>query len=151
MPHITRDSAWRQWKGACRDLTRAEQRKREARDTYMIVLLTEFEQRRADADEAGQDIDSDDALASLGMPCLDCMEPYSGGVWVEAALGGAQAETRRWGELVYQFGPISDVQPRCEMVCYLGEGSSGEILDRCLLALGHHDHHKLPPERWSQP
>jgi hypothetical protein len=78
MPHITRDSAWRQWKGACRDLTRAEQRKREARDTYMIVLLTEFEQRRADADEAGQDIDSDDALASLGMPCLDCMEPYSG-------------------------------------------------------------------------
>jgi hypothetical protein len=74
-----------------------------------------------------------------------------GGVWVEAALGGAQAETRRWGELVYQFGPISDVQPRCEMVCYLGEGSSGEILDRCLLALGHHDHHKLPPERWSQP
>jgi hypothetical protein len=78
MPHMTRDSAWRQWKGACRDLTRAEQRKREARDTYMIVLLTEFEQRRADADEAGQDINSDDSMAQLGMPCIDCMEAYAG-------------------------------------------------------------------------
>lgn len=78
MPTMTRDSAWRQWKGATRDLTRAEQRKREARDTYLIVLLQEFEQRRAAADEAGDDINSDDALAVLGMPCVDCLEPYTG-------------------------------------------------------------------------
>jgi hypothetical protein len=76
MPHMTRDSAWRQWKGATRDLNRAEQRKREARDTYLIVLLHEFEQRRAEADVAGQDIQSDDAMATLGLPCVDCLEPY---------------------------------------------------------------------------
>lgn len=79
MPHMTRDSAWRQWKGACRDLTRAETRKKEARDTYLIVLLQEFEIRRAEADVAGKDINSDDALAELGMPCIDCLEPYTVG------------------------------------------------------------------------
>lgn len=79
MPHMTRDSAWRQWKGATRDLQRAETRKKEARDTYLIVLLQEFEQRRAEADIAGRDINSDDALAELGMPCIDCLEPYTVG------------------------------------------------------------------------
>lgn len=78
MPHMTRDSAWRQWKGATRDLHRAEQRKREARDTYLIVLLQEFDQRRAEADVAGEDIQSDDAMAMLGLPCVDCLEPYAG-------------------------------------------------------------------------
>lgn len=79
MPHMTRDSAWRQWKGATRDLGRAETRKKEARDTYLIVLLQEFEIRRAEADVAGRDINSDDALAELGMPCIDCLEPYTAG------------------------------------------------------------------------
>jgi hypothetical protein len=55
---MTRDSAWRQWKGATRDLARAEIRKKEARDTYLIVLLQEFEIRRAEADVAGRDINS---------------------------------------------------------------------------------------------
>jgi hypothetical protein len=73
-----------------------------------------------------------------------------GGLWIEASKG-TSADRLKWPDLVAQCGPISDVQPRCEMVCYLGEGSSGEILDRCLLALGHHDHHKLSPERWSKP
>lgn len=76
MPTMTRDSAWRQWKGTCRDLARMHQKKAEARDTYLIVLLQEFEQRRAAADEAGDDINSDDALAVLGMPCVDCLEPF---------------------------------------------------------------------------
>lgn len=76
MPTMTRDSAWRQWKGACRDLARMQQKKTEARDTYLIVLLQEFELRRAAADEAGGDIQSDDGLAVLGMPCIDCLEQY---------------------------------------------------------------------------
>lgn len=79
MPHMSKDTAWRQWKGATRDLTRMETKKREARDTYLIVLLQEFEQRRAEADVAGRDINSDDALAELGMPCIDCLEPYTVG------------------------------------------------------------------------
>lgn len=87
MPHMTRDSAWRQWKGACRDLTRMETKKREARDTYLIVLLQEFEQRRAEADIAGKDIQSDDGLAGLGMPCIDCLEPYT--------VGGAHTVVRQ--------------------------------------------------------
>ena len=73
MPTMTRDSAWRQWKGACRDLTRMTAKKAEARDTYLIVLLQEFEQRRAAADEAGDDINSEDALTVWGMPCVDCL------------------------------------------------------------------------------
>lgn len=98
MPHMTRDSAWRQWKGATRDLTRAEARKREARDTYLIVLLTEFEQRRAEADIAGRDINSDDALAELGMPCIDCLEPFTVGDRLHSVVRAADVQFRLYAK-----------------------------------------------------
>lgn len=75
--HMTRDSAWRQWKGAVRDLNRAIDRKDASRGVYLTVLFHEFETARAAAKEAGRDITSKTAMAEFGLPCVDCVQAYT--------------------------------------------------------------------------
>lgn len=75
MTVITADSAWRQWKGAVRDARNAEQRLAESRAIWLRTLFEGFEERRRDADAAGHDITSKDALIALGIPCVDCLAP----------------------------------------------------------------------------
>jgi hypothetical protein len=72
---MTPDSAWRQWRGAVRDLAAADQRHEQARAVWLQVLLEGFQERREDADVAGLDVTSHKALAELGLPCKDCLAP----------------------------------------------------------------------------
>lgn len=66
------DSAYRQWRGAARDLANAEERLLQARSIWLQNMLADFELRRHAADEAGQDVRNHKVLFSLGVPCVDC-------------------------------------------------------------------------------
>lgn len=79
MTQITADSAWRQWKGAVRDHRTAELRLAESRSIWLRTLMEGFEERRREADAAGNDIASKDALIALGIPCVDCLAPAGKG------------------------------------------------------------------------
>lgn len=72
---------------------------------------------------------------------------HPGGMWQEARTGIAAAATRRWGELIYQYGPVTDYEPRCEATTTVED--LGHF--RCLLAPNHAGHHKLPETCWSTP
>jgi hypothetical protein len=75
------DSAYRQWKGAVRDLANAEERVRQAKSTWLTNMLGHFELRRAAADQEGQDVRNNRVLFALGVPCMDCLTiagPHSG-------------------------------------------------------------------------
>lgn len=72
---ITPDSAWRQWKGALRDARNAEDKLKQARAIWLQTLFDGFEQRRRDADAAGLEVGTKDALIALGIPCVDCLAP----------------------------------------------------------------------------
>lgn len=67
------DSAWRQWRGAVRDLANAEERVRQGRATWVTNMLGDFELRRAAADQEGLDVRNQAVLFSLGVPCVDCL------------------------------------------------------------------------------
>lgn len=73
-----------------------------------------------------------------------------GGVWCEA--DARTPAVRRWAELIESHGPLTDVEPRCAATCYFGDDSNGyEQVERCLLAVNHAGHHKLPDGRWDTP
>lgn len=72
---------------------------------------------------------------------------HPGGMWKEARADIGVAGERRWGELMYQHGPLTDFEPRCEALLTLG----GPEEFRCLLAPNHSGHHKLPENCWSTP
>lgn len=72
---------------------------------------------------------------------------FPGGMWQEARTLSAPAATRRWGELVHLYGPLTDYEPRCEALLTL----DGPEKFRCLLAPNHSGHHKLPENCWSTP
>ena len=69
-----------------------------------------------------------------------------GGMWREAREVGIPT-TRTWLDLVHQFGPVTDYEPRCEAVITVED--QGHF--RCLLAPNHAGHHKLPETCWSTP
>lgn len=75
---------------------------------------------------------------------------FPGGVWTEARTGLGVPGTRKWAELICQFGPLTDYEPRCESVTRVGQFPEGETF-RCLLAPNHAGHHKLPENCWSTP
>lgn len=72
---ITPDSAWRQWRGALRDFRAAEEKLKQARAIWLQTLFEGFEQRRRDADAAGLEVGTKEALIALGIPCIDCLAP----------------------------------------------------------------------------
>jgi hypothetical protein len=96
---MTPDSAWRQWRGAVRDLKTAEDRQTQARAIWLQVLLDGFEQRRQDADTDGREAGTKRALAELGLPCKDCLAP------VPADCSGHTVVNGREGD-VYQVYAI---------------------------------------------
>lgn len=93
---MTPDSAWRQFRGAVRDLRAAEEREKAARAVWLQVLLEGFTQRRLDADADGRDVTSRKALGELGLPCTDCLAP------VPANMSGHTLVNGREGD-VYQL------------------------------------------------
>lgn len=94
---MTPDSAWRQYRGATRDLATAELRLHEARNVWLTTLLEEFAARLAKADEAGQDVKSKTVLAKLGIPCSDCLLPVPDkGSGHSIVYGGADARFKVW-------------------------------------------------------
>lgn len=79
---------------------------------------------------------------------LNADRGFPGGVWRESITVGKAAgpSERKWSELVAQFGPVTDYEPRCEAYMYLGEDREAF---RCLLAPNHSGHHKLPENCWT--
>lgn len=76
---------------------------------------------------------------------LQANREWPGGTWREADMGSAASF--KWGELMAQFGSLTDFEPRCEALLTLG----GPEEFRCLLAPNHSGHHKLPENCWSTP
>lgn len=72
---------------------------------------------------------------------------FPGGMWQEARTGLGAPSRRKWAELVAQFGPVTDYEPRCEFGVLLQD--LGRF--RCLLATNHTGHHKLPEDCWTEP
>lgn len=98
--HITMpdDSAWRQWRGAVRDLANAEEKAKQAQAYWVQNMLAQFELRRAAADQQGADVRNHKVLFGLGVPCIHCHTiagPQSGhGI----TFGGAQNQYPVWAE-----------------------------------------------------
>jgi hypothetical protein len=67
------DSAWRQWKGATRDLARALDKVDQSCNVWQRTLFDQFVERVEEAKEAGMDVTSDKVLLTLGVPCVSCL------------------------------------------------------------------------------
>lgn len=90
------DSAYRQWKGAVRDLATAEERVRQTRSFWAQNMLAEFELRRAAADQEGLDVRDNKILFSIGVPCVDCLTIATGGHSI--IFGGPKNQFPVWAE-----------------------------------------------------
>lgn len=92
------DSAYRQWKGAVRDLAAAEAKVKQTQSFWVQNMLADFELRRAAADIEGLDIRNNAVLLTLGVPCVDCHTiagPRSGHA---ITFGGPQNQFPVWAE-----------------------------------------------------
>jgi hypothetical protein len=90
---MTPDSAWRQFRGATRDLRAAEEREKAARAIWLQVLLEGFDARRLDADADGRDVSSKKAIAELGLPCRDCLAPVPPNLSGHSLVNGRDGDT----------------------------------------------------------
>ena len=89
---MTPDSAWRQWRGAERDLKAAEAKQQAARAVWLQVLLEGFDGRRSDAHADGRDVTSKKALAELGLPCKDCLAPVPENMSGHTLINGREGD-----------------------------------------------------------
>lgn len=92
------DSAWRQWRGAARDLAAAEARAKQAQSFWVQNMLGEFELRRAAADQEGLDIRNHQVLFTLGVPCIHCHTIAGPRTGHSITFGGAQNQFPVWAE-----------------------------------------------------
>ena len=93
------DSAWRQWKGATRNLKSAELAEQSARNVWLTTSLDWFELRRAAAHENNLDPNDPKILWQLGVPCIHCLKivaPKPSGHTL--TVGGANARWAYWAE-----------------------------------------------------
>lgn len=71
---MTLDSAWRQVKGAARDLQRAAERHDGAWKAWAVTLDEQFRERLDEARELGiVDITTEKGLLTIGVPCQSCL------------------------------------------------------------------------------
>jgi hypothetical protein len=92
------DSAWRQWKGAVRDLAAAEARVKQTQSYWVQNMLAQFELRRHAADLDGLDIRDPKVLLTLGVPCIDCHTIAGPRTGHKVTFGGPQNQFPVWAE-----------------------------------------------------
>lgn len=92
MTSMPLDSAWRQYRGAVRDLAAQQTKTQGARNTWLTVMLEAFEERRAEAKDAGLDVNDPKALLTLGVPCADCLRIAGRNQGHKITIGGAGSQ-----------------------------------------------------------
>lgn len=88
---MAEDSAWRQWRGAMRDLENARTKAKQTRDIWLQNLLGHFEVRRAAARERGEDTTEPTVLWAIGVPCAHCLTIAGAQSGHKLVVGGANS------------------------------------------------------------